>query len=327
MATINEVAARAGCSPTTVSRVFSRPELVRADTRQRVMAVAQELGYTPNRVARSLAMGRSGNIGLVVPDIANPFFPPLIKAAQQQARIGDYALFIADTDEHAQDEFPLVRAMTKQVDGMVLVSPRMSDAQVREVIELVPTVVINRKLSGALAVLIPATDGMEQAVEHLVALGHRSVIYLAGPATSWSNVQRRNSLRRACGRRGIAFTQLGPFEPRFESGLRAGDLVLAEGVKAVIAFDDVVALGLMNMLANRGVRVGADISVIGVDDSSFASIASPPLTSIRVPSAAAGSTAVRLLLDLLSGAGSGAMSVVELPTELIVRSSTGPVPQ
>jgi DNA-binding LacI/PurR family transcriptional regulator len=303
VATINDVAARAGVSPTTVSRVFARPELVHIDTRQRVTAVAQQLGYTPNRLARSLAMGRSGNIGLVVPDIANPFFPPLIKAVQQQARLGDYALFIADTDEHARDEFPLVRAMAKQVDGLVLTSPRMSDAQIREVIELVPTVVINRNLTGALAVLIPTTDGIEQAIDHLVALGHRSVVYLAGPATSWSDVQRRNGVSRACGRHGIRFAELGPFEPRFESGLRAGDLVLAEGTTAAIAYDDLVALGLINLLTDRGVRVGADVSVIGVDDSPFSSMSSPPLTSVRVPSAAAGSTAVRLLLDMLSRQG------------------------
>jgi DNA-binding LacI/PurR family transcriptional regulator len=290
------------------------------------MAVAQQLGYTPNRVARSLAMGRSGNIGLVVPDIANPFFPPLIKAVQQHARLSDYALFIADTDEQAREEFPLVRAMAKQVDGLVLVAPRMSDEQIREVIELAPTVVINRQLAGAHAVLIPTTDGMEQAIDHLVALGHRSVVYLAGPATSWSDLQRRNGVSRTCGRHGIGFTQLGPFEPRFESGLRAGDLVLADGATAVIAYDDLVALGLISRLTDRGVRVGSDVSVIGVDDSPFASMASPPLTSVRVPSAAAGSTAVRLLLDLLSGQESAESSVLELPTELIVRSSTGPTP-
>lgn len=324
MVTINEVAAEAGVSPSTVSRVFSRPEIVNPVTRQRVMDVASRSGYTPNRIARSLAMGKSGNLGLIVPDIANPFFARLIKAVQAEARRGGLALFIGETDEHRLDEHPLVKAMAKQVDGLVLASPRMSDGQVRELAGIASIVLINRKVRGVPSVLIPSADGMRQAVDHLAALGHERCAYLAGPPNSWSNRQRRSAIRASCRRRGMSYTEMGPFEPRFESGIRAADPLIAAGATAVIGYDDVIALGAISRLAERGVRAGRDISVVGVDDSPLAAIACPPLTSVRVPSAKAGAVAVDLLLDLLAGRDANGGLPAELPTDLIVRSTTAP---
>src|SRR5215217_2549360 len=124
---IREVAARAGVSPATVSRVFTRPDTVAADTRRRVIAVAGELSYTPNPVARSLAQGRTGNIGIVVPDIANSFSAVITKAVQQEARRDGYTLFVAGSDEVAEDEERWARAMAAQVDGLLLLSPLMPD--------------------------------------------------------------------------------------------------------------------------------------------------------------------------------------------------------
>lgn len=326
MVTINEVAVEAGVSPSTVSRVFSRPEVVNSVTRQRVMEVADRLGYTPNRIARSLAIGKSGNLGLIVPDIANPFFAHLIKAVQVEARQAGLALFIAETDEHRLDEYPLVKAMAKQVDGLVLASPRMSDSQIRELVEIAPIVLINRKLRGVQSVLIPSADGMRQAVDHLAALGHDGCVYLAGPRNSWTNLQRRSAIRGACRRHAMSYTEMGPFEPRFESGVRAADPLIAAGATAVIAYDDVIALGVISRLSEREVRVGREMSVIGVDDSPLAAIACPPLTTVRVPAAKAGAVAVRLLLDLLAGRDANGGLPTELPTDLIVRSTTAPAP-
>lgn len=260
----------------------------------------------------------------MVPDLANPFFPPLIKAAQSRARRAELELYIADTDEHRYDELPLVRAITKQVDGLVLASPRMSDAELREVVAMAPTVLVNRRVDGAAAVLIPSADGMRQAVEHLYALGHRRCMYLGGPSHSWSNAQRRAAVRATCRRLGISYTAAGPLEPRYESGVRAADLVLADGATAVIAYDDLIALGVIARLKERGVQAGRDISVIGTDDSPFAAIATPPLTSIRVPSASAGNIAIKLLLDLLASGGTDDPPRIELSTELIVRATTVP---
>jgi DNA-binding LacI/PurR family transcriptional regulator len=319
--TIRKVAAHAGVSPSTVSRVFGRPEIVAQDARRRVMAAAQELGYQPHPVARSLAMGRTGNLGLVVPDIANPFFAPVIKAVQREAQRRGLALFVADSDEHVDDERAQARAMAKQVDGMILASPRVPADQLREILRSRPIVVINRRIDGVPAVLTSPDDGLAQAVDHLVALGHADLLYLAGPQQAYSNAARRKALHSACRDRQVALTELGPFEPHFESGVRAADLVLARGAKAVIAYNDQIALGLMWRLSARDHVPGKDISVIGIDDSWIAQLAHPPLTTVRVPAAAAGTAAVRLLLDLVAGR-QGAVPTVELRTELIVRSST-----
>jgi DNA-binding LacI/PurR family transcriptional regulator len=323
--TIRTVAAHAGVSPATVSRVFLRPEIVAQDARRRVLAAAETLGYQPNPVARSLRSGRTGNLGLVVPDIANPFFAPVIKAVQRQARRHDMALFVADSDEHVDDELALARAMAKQVDGLILASPRVAENHLREILQGTPVVVINRRLDGIPAVLTPPDEGLTQAVDHLIALGHREVVYLEGPREAYSDAQRRRALQSACLQRDIPLAELGPFAPHYESGVRAADLVLAHGTSAVIAYNDQVALGLMARLTERGCRVGPDVSVVGIDDTWIAQLANPPLTTVRVPADAAGAAAVRLLLDLAAGRDV-AGAPVELATELIVRSSTA-VPQ
>jgi DNA-binding LacI/PurR family transcriptional regulator len=325
MATISDVAARAGVSRSTVSRVFLQPQVVAEDARRRVLAAAEALGYQPSPVARSLRRGRTGNLGLVVPDIANPFFPPLIKAVQRQARRHQMALFVADSDEHADDELALVRAMAKQVDGLILASPRVGEDDLRQLLDGTPTVVINRRLDGIPAVITTAQQGLTQAVEHLVALGHRHVVYLAGPQHAYSNQRREQALAVACRAHGVELSELGPFEPHFESGVRAGDLVLAQQASAVVAYNDQIALGLLARLAERGCRVGPDLSVVGIDDTWLARMASPALTTVRVPADAAGAAAVRLMLDVLAGSAAG--TPVELPTELVVRSSTAAPPR
>ena len=327
MTTLNDVALRAEVSKATASRAFSRPESVRSDTRERILAVARDLGYMPNRVARSLSSGRTGNLGLFVPDISNPFFPPLIQAVQAEAKRRDAALFVADSDEHTEDEARLVRAMAAQVDGLVLAAPRMTDEDLLDLLDRVPVVVINRRTPGVPAVLLPAEQGVAQAVEHLVALGHRAVAYLSGPADSFSEAERRDALLAAAEPAGLDVVLLGPFEPRFSAGLRAADLALATGATAVLAYNDLMALGLMQQLAGRGVRVGTDVSVIGIDDIWLAPMTTPPLTTIAVPGAAAGTVAVRLLGDLVAGATPDPAPTRLLPTELVVRSSTGPAPR
>src|SRR3954452_15247983 len=177
---IRDVAAQAGVSPATVSRVFTRPDSVAADTRRRVIAVADELGYSPNPVARSLARGRTGNLGIVVPDIANSFSAVITKAVQQEARRDGYTLFVAGSEEVAQDEERWARALAAQVDGLLLASPQMSDEALIALAEVPPVVVTNRMLDEIPAVLTDAYEATMHAVEHLHALGHRRVVYLAG---------------------------------------------------------------------------------------------------------------------------------------------------
>src|SRR3954449_8577089 len=322
---IRDVAAMAGVSPATVSRVFTRPDSVAAETRRRVIEVAEELRYAPHPVARSLARRRTGNLGIVVPDIANSFSAVVTKAVQHEARRDGYALFVAGSEENAPDEEQWARAMAAQVDGLVLVSPQMPDESLLQLAEITPVVVTNRLIDGIPAVLTDTYEATGHAVEHLHALGHRSLVYLAGP-DGYSNDARARGFRDTCNRLGITATELGPFHARFSEGVRAGDLVLATSATAVVAYNDEVAVGVLNRLADRGVRVPDDVSIVGFDDTHLAGMVTPRLTTVRIPAAAAGVVAVELLLGLVAGRDSEERKPLRLTSELVVRSSTGPAP-
>ena len=215
--------------------------------------------------------------------------------------------------------------MARQVDGLLLLSPTMSDDDLRALADTVPLVVINRELDGVPAVLMPSADGAVAAVEHLHALGHRRLAYLAGP-DNYSNRARSDAFTRTCGRLDVDGVVLGPFEPTSDAGVRAADLVLADGATGVLAYNDDVAAGVVGRLADRGVPVPARRSVVGFDDTALASMISPRLTTVHLPVAEAGEVAVGLLLDLLQGLPPRTRPV-ELPVELIVRSSTGTAPE
>jgi DNA-binding LacI/PurR family transcriptional regulator len=327
MTTIADVAARAGVSKSTVSRVFSRPDVVRPETRDRVLETARELSFVPSRVARSLAIGRTGSIGLFVPDIANPYFAPVIKAVQREARRQDLIVFTADSDEYDEDEFGLAGTMAQQADGLILFSPRMPDSAILELAGRLPMVVINREIPGVPAVVIPSDDGMNQAVEHLVALGHRRLAYISGPRDTFSNRARRAAVRAAARRFDVELSELGPFEPFFHSGMRAGDLFIASHATAAIAYNDLMALGVIQRLSERGLKVGHDLSVVGFDDIWLAPMTQPPLTTVHAPAPEAATSALRWLLELTDDPSKAQRRTIRMACELIVRGSTGPAPR
>ncbi len=320
---IREVAARAGVSPATVSRVFTQPQAVAANTRRRVMTAAEELRYAPHPAASSLARGRTGNLGIVVPDISNSFSAVVTKAVDRQARREGYALFVAGSDEVVPDEETSARALAQQVDGLLLVSPRMPDEALLALADMTPIVMLNRLLDGIPAVLTNLYEATGHAVEHLHALGHRTVVYLAGP-DGYTNDVRLRGFRDACGRLGMEASELGPFAARFQDGVRAADLILATSETAVVAYNDEIAVGVVNRLADRGITVPGDLSVVGFDDTQLAEMVTPRLTTVRIPAAVAGTAAIEMLLDLVRGREVGLHSPLEVRGELIVRSSTGP---
>jgi DNA-binding LacI/PurR family transcriptional regulator len=322
---IREVAARAGVSTATVSRTFTQPGTVAAETRRRVMAAAEQLQYSPNPAASSLAAGRTANLGIVVPDIANSFCAGITKAVDRQARREGYALFVAGSDEVVDDEETSARALAKQVDGLLLVAPRMSDDALLTLADVTPVVVLNRLLDGIPAVLTNAFEATQHAVEHLHALGHRAAVYLAGP-DGYANDVRLQGFRNTCSTLGMAASELGPFSVGLRAGVRAADLVLTTSATAVVAYNDEIAVGLINRLADRGIRVPDDISVVGFDDTQLAEMVTPRLTTVRIPAADAGTTAIEMLLDLVRGRDGSLRSPREIPAELVVRSSTGLAP-
>ncbi|GAB3846715.1 LacI family DNA-binding transcriptional regulator [Dactylosporangium cerinum] len=311
--TIKDVARVAGVSPSTVSRALTTPALVQAETRARVERAAAELGYQPNRAARGLITGRTGNIGLIVPDLTNPFFPGVVKGVQSRARESDFSVFLADTDEDPSAEAGLVRALSKQVDGIVLCSPRMTEEDLRSVIGETPVVMLNRRVGQIPAITIDNIDGIRQAVAHLAALGHRRIGYVAGPRLSWSNRERARALRTTTNAAGIDLVEIGNFAPQFAGGVAAADLVLAAGVTAVIAYNDLVALGLLNWFATRGVKVPEAISVMGFDDIVLSQMVSPSLTTVAQPQEQIGRAGVDMLLQLLEDPDRAAAARRELP--------------
>jgi DNA-binding LacI/PurR family transcriptional regulator len=314
---IHDVAARAGVSVATVSRSYTAPHTVREATRSHVLAVAAALGYRPNRAARGLITGRTGNIGVIVPDLGNPYFQGVLKGAQARAREADYAVFIADGQESASEEEALIGAMSKQVDGVVLCSSRLSPATLAG-LEATPAVVLlNRRIDGLSTVTVDSADGMRQAIAHLTALGHARCAFLSGPRRSWSNQQRLRGLRAAPAQ----IVTIGPVAPQFQGGVDAAEQVLASGVTAVLAYNDLVAAGIISRLAQLGVGVPGELSVVGFDDIPLAAMLTPPLTTVAAPTVQAGVAAVDALLSRLEDPDA-APAVLDLPATLVVRGST-----
>lgn len=324
--TIKDVARAAGVSASTVCRALASPELVKAATRDRVRQAASELGYSPNRAARGLITGRTGNLGLIVPDLANPFFPAVVKGMQTRAREADYAVFLADTDEDPSAEAELVRALSKQVDGLILCSPRMSEEDLRSVTGDTPMVLLNRRVGRIPSVSIANLDGMQRVIAHLTALGHRRVAYAAGPRASWSNRERLRALRTVAAAAGVELKEIGGVMPQFAGGVAAADLVLAADVTAVVAYNDLIALGLLSRLRARDIDVPGRISVVGIDDIPLSGMVHPSLTTLAVPQWQFGRSGVDLLLGLMENPDRPGVTRRELETHLMVRGSTGPAP-
>ena len=324
--TIRDVARAAGVSASTVSRALSNPGMVDAATRDRVTAMAEHLGYRPNRAARGLITGRTGNLGLILPDLANPFFPSIVKGIQQQAHHSDYQVFVADTDEQPEAEIGLVRALAKQVDGIILCSPRMSSTDLREAAGLTPLILLNRKGASIPAVTIDNAAGTAQIIEHLVSLGHSRIGWVAGPRSSWSSKERVRGLRAACAARRVELVELGNFAPTFEGGHDAAESVVLSGVTSVIGYNDLVALGLLGALGQRGIDVPSRISVVGIDDIPTSTMVRPALTTLAIPKEESGRAAVDLLLTVMNDSEPRTPTVRVMPLQLVVRQTTGPAP-
>jgi LacI family transcriptional regulator len=323
--TIRDVARVSGVHVSTVSRALSAAHLVNPETRARVLAAADDLGYRPNRVARALSTRRTGNLGLIVADIANPFFPPLLKAAQDQARAHDYHVFIADTDERARVEEELVLSMAKQVDGAVLVAPRLANGAIAALAEQIPLVVVNRRIQGVPSVLMDVGTGARRAVEHLIGLGHREIALVSGPGRAWTSGEIERSAARVAADHGVPVRRIAPNPPTEAGGRAAAEEVVASGATAVLAHNDLVAFGLARRAAELGLGVPGDLSVVGVDNGHLARYSTPALTTVDMPVAEAGRGAVDLLLQAVAAGGS--TSTVSLETSLVVRDSTAPPPR
>ena len=315
--TLLDVAREAGVATSTVSRALSDPARVNARTREHVAAVAQRMGYRPNRLAQALPTGRTGSLAVLVPDITNPHNFGLVRGAEAQARAAGSTLLIADTRESPDLETAHLEGLGSSVDGVVLVSSRLADADLRRLAERIPVVLFNRRVEGLSSVATDSADGSRQIVDHLVSLGHRSIAYLAGPEAAWSDRQRWTALSSAAEALGASVVRCGPFHPTLDSGAAAAGIGLATGATALVAFNDLLAIGVLRTLEQRGVEVPGRVSVVGFDDIFGSDFCSPPLTTVAAPVEEAGRTLVDLLLARREGA-----TELTVPTQLRVRAST-----
>ncbi|MCW5950751.1 MAG: LacI family DNA-binding transcriptional regulator [Propionibacteriaceae bacterium] len=327
--TAADVAKAVGVATSTVSRALTQPGRVSPEMRARVLEAATELGYRPNLQARSLSSGTMQSLALLVPDIGNPSFFDLIRGAQAQAKARGYHQILADTEGSAEVEYSLIEDLPAAVDGLILASSRLSDEQLAEASAKTPLVAMNRDVPDVPSLIIDSRTGTVQAVEHLASLGHRSVAYLAGPASSWSSKQRWQAVQTSARRLGMAAYHLGPFSPTRQTGAAAADAALNQGVTACVCFNDLLAIGALKRLAERGINVPGEMSVVGCDDIFGADFCQPPLTTLVTPSEQAGRVVVDMLLSRLKPFGASIprpRSREVLVTSLRIRQSTGPAP-
>lgn len=286
----------------TVSRVMNGNYKVDPGIADRVRAAAAELNYTANPLARSLVLGRTQIISILVPDLANPTFQSVLRGLSRAAAKDKYHVLVADSVETVSLEGALAVETRRSCDAIVLCAPRMPDDQLKSLLpELEPAVLINRD-SPLASVPTLAADyeaGIQPLARHLYELGHRRIAYLEGNTKSVSNTNRLKGLERFA--REHPDVELLTFTcgVAFEHGHAAADDVITSGVTGVLAYNDLVAMGLLSALQERGVRVPEHVSVAGFDDIALARYTTPPLTTASVPIAELGGEAWKRLHALL----------------------------
>ncbi|UYY59243.1 LacI family DNA-binding transcriptional regulator [Sphingomonas sp. S2-65] len=330
MTTIIQVAAVAGVSTATVSRVLSQPDRVAAPTRERVLEVVEALGYQPNVAARSLRTLRAAKLLLTVPDISNPFFASVIRGAEEAARDAGYAIIVGDTrhDPEVEEQYAEMLAR-REVDGLIFLGHRLPTS-------LTPLLARKGKSApivngceyssdiGVPSVHIDNAAAGGDAVEHLIALGHRDIGIITGPSISPISRDRLAGATSAAERHGLGERlQLRVGDYSAKSAFEHASDLITQKVTAIFCFNDEMAMGAMSAIHQAGLACPADVSVIGFDDLPLARFFQPALTTIAQPKGLIGRRAVELLVGILRDAPQPIRQLT-LPHELIVRGSTAP---
>lgn len=323
--TIRHVARTAGVSIATVSRVFAGSAAVSEALQERVREAARELDYVPDEVARSLARGRTSVVGVLVPNLANPYVCGLIKRTLHEAENDDHRLIVADTDENRDVEASVGVGLLQRSDGLIVYSPRGELDVVESLAEHgKPVVVVNRPVESTRVanVLVQSYQAMRDLADHVADLGHRRVAYVHGPRRAWPDAERWRAVS-ALSERGVEVLAIGA-SGTLGDGRDAVPVALDAGCTAILAVNDLTAFGVLGALRERGLRVPEDVSVTGFDDVPLSACVCPTLTSARAWQSEAGTATWRTLADMLSG---GEPTRVELHAEAVIRDSTAPPPR
>ena len=338
--TIADVARVAGVSKATVSRVLSgNYEYMKPDTRNSVQEAIEKLGYRPSSVARSLTSNRTNTAAILVSDVGNPFYADVIHGVEDEAFKGKYDVFLCNTNYDLERGLAFIRSLIdKRVDGVMIMSSSMSDVWLAELSKNnVPAVVLDWEVKAAGAnvstIGVDYSVGIQAAVDHLIALGHRHLAHVSGPLQLQTARDRRNAFLSALAKHGIPVEAAPVIE---------GDLQIAGGRQAitqimkmsprptaVFTANDMTAIGLIAAARSRGLEVPRDLSVIGLDDIWLAEQSDPPLTTVGLPRYQIGQLAMQMLFDLLDTGKERPSTPVrrQVETSLVVRQTTAPVPE
>ncbi len=336
--TLKQLSLLAGAHPSTVARVLHADprQRVSAELRERILTLAREHDYRPNSVARSLRTKRTSVFGVLIPDIANPFFASVLRGMEDAAAERDYSIILTNTDDQAAREaHGLAMLRDRQVDGLLLATARLHDPAIEQLSRgQTPFVLVNRHTEPITPNAVVPDDyaGAAAAVEYLLGLGHRRIAHIAGADDASTGHLRQQAYRDTLRRHGVIYADQealivhGSFREAGGYAAMRTLLDLAEPPTAVFAVNDLAALGAIQAITEAGLRVPHDISVVGFNDLFHASHMSPSLTTMQVPHRAMGVRAVERLLSMVVD-GVMPESPTLLPVTLIARQSTGPAPQ
>lgn len=325
-ANIQEVAKMAGVSPSTVSRALNGFPGISEKTRQKVIEIAKKLNYKPNYRGQILTTKSTKNIGLLITDITNPFFPELVRGAEETASESGYTILLGNTSESIDKETSYLEFFSRgPVDGVIISASRISNEHIISLAEEgLPIVVINRILEHP-KISYVSTD-MEKggyiATKHLIELGHTKIAFINGPSHSEAAERRLSGYKKALAESKIRYdSKLVSFNvPVAESGYKEATRLLntEDPPTAIFTYNDLMAFGVIRAVKDLGVRIPDDLSIVGYDDIFFSSFTDPPLTTIRQPKEKLGKKAVELLLKLMKGERQGIL----VEPELIIRNTT-----
>lgn len=325
-ATITDVASRAGVSPATVSRFLSGQNIRHAEV---VWRAVEELGYAPNRLARSLKSGQTRNIGVVVPDITNPFFGAVVKGIEASTSDQAYNLLLCNTDENAERQNHLLRTLVGAVDALIL-SPAIESPQAPEALshhQRVPVVLLDREFGDGErydSVLVDNVGGAQQAARYLTDLGHVGVAVISGPLDSTPGRQRHEGIVRGMAEAGLELDadliEVGDFR---ETGgyLAMKSLLGRSSMTAVFVANNLMAAGALRACKEVGVRIPEQLSFVSFDDLELGQLLEPAITTVSRPTVAQGVLAMSLLMERLAGSADSAPRRCVMETRLSVRDS------
>ena len=332
--TLRDVAAAAGVHAGTASRALN-PEtrgMVNAETARRVMRAAEALGFQPNPIARSLKTSKSRTIGLVLPDITNPLFPPIVRGIEDVLSGAGFSALIVNTDNDDERERVQIASLrSRQVEGLIVATARLKHPLLEQLhAQGVNLVMVNRRTTALDVPWITPDDtaGIDMAVRHLAELGHRRILHLAGPQTTSTGVVRSRAFQGAVRDHGLDDDPalIAACDLWVESeGARVLRGVLDAGTQftAIVAGNDLIALGCYDVFRERGISCPADVSVVGFNDMPLLDKLQPPLTTVAIPHHQIGVEAARMLLEAINEPERPSRSVL-LPVSLVVRGSTAP---